>query len=242
MRYFNGIKIFKLFFAVLVVVLNTSVAFGDATEQLLRLASSGKVSAKTIERLIEAGANVNARSEGEFYGPEGQTALMLLAGGNMREEDMNIKERLEAVDMLIKYGADVNARDNYGTTALMFSRNPESTKILIKAGANVHAQDKTGSTALINLSMYDEACESIKILIKSGANVNVMDNNGITALMQAAQFNERSDNVKALIKAGANVNIKSVYSTTALMEAVYSTYSSRNTKGPEYSTKLTIQM
>ena len=78
-----------------------------------------------------------------------------------------------------------------------FHGNKEICELLIKAGANVNAVDKNGKTALIHAAYrhvgysgdyksenYEEFC---RLLIKSGADVDAVDNNGKTALMWAAQ-------------------------------------------------------
>lgn len=103
---------------------------------------------------------------------------------------------VEQTDFLIRAGADVNAKNKFGTTALMVA-TPEQAVSLIKAGADVNAADNNGSTALI-LSNYEKA----RILIAAGANVNAKTKSGLTALM-VANTNEYS---QMLIAAGANVN------------------------------------
>ena len=53
----------------------------------------------------------------------------------------------------IKNGADVNARDEDGSTALMYAvvlnTNPDVIKALIAAGADINAKDEEGRTALM---------------------------------------------------------------------------------------------
>jgi len=55
---------------------------------------------------------------------------------------------------LINAGADVNAKDNYGTTPLIFAAISGSTEImqaLIDKNADVNAKDRNGRTALIEV-------------------------------------------------------------------------------------------
>ncbi len=71
-----------------------------------------------IEELIQAGAEVNVR----IYG--GLTPLMVAAGGNSR-----------ILRALIKAGADLNAADDRGATALRWAEDsPENHQILRDAG------------------------------------------------------------------------------------------------------------
>ena len=57
-----------------------------------------------------------------------------------------------AIEVLLKAGADINARDKGGWTPLMraarWNQNPEVIEVLLKAGANARAKDKQGKTAL----------------------------------------------------------------------------------------------
>ncbi len=190
-------------------VSDRSSVLGTATEQLLRAVQSEHVNARTIERLIEAGADVNAKDE------DGRTALMLIAEANHRNSRNTLRE---AIAMLIKYGADVNAKDNYGRTALMSAHsNAEATKALIKTGANVNARDEGGYTALMGANNAEVA----KALIKAGADVNARTEGGFTALMRASQsFYGSLEVAQVLIKAGAKVNARDEVGRTALIYAV----------------------
>jgi ankyrin repeat protein len=84
-----------------------------------------------VRLLVEAGANVNA------HGWFGETALFSL------DED--------AVQELIRQHADLEARNEYGETALVETVSSSIADLLIKAGADVNSQDNDGETALIRL-------------------------------------------------------------------------------------------
>jgi ankyrin repeat protein len=74
---------------------------------------------ETIEELIEAGSEVNVRICG------GLTPLMIAAAGNSR-----------ILRAIIRAGADLNATDDRGETALRWAKDsPENYKILKDAGA-----------------------------------------------------------------------------------------------------------
>ena len=74
---------------------------------------------ETIEELIQAGSEVNVR----IYG--GLTPLMIAAAGNSR-----------ILQAIIRAGADLNATDDQGATALRWAKDsPENYKILKDAGA-----------------------------------------------------------------------------------------------------------
>ena len=82
----------------------------------------------------------------------------------------------------IKEGANVNAWDGYGFTALMlaarYRRDTEVIKILVAAGADVNARDRSGWTALMCAAFWNTDPDVVKALIGAGANVNARDNNG----------------------------------------------------------------
>jgi ankyrin repeat protein len=123
----------------------------------------------------------------------------------------------EVAKMLIEAGADVNANDYMGKTALILAYqegNEEIVKLLIDGGADVNAEDKEGQTAL----MKTGSSEAAKMLIEAGADLNEGDYRGKTALIMASQ--EGSEGlVKLLIDAGADVNAKDSYGQTALFIA-----------------------
>jgi len=75
----------------------------------------------------------------------------------------------ERVRLLLENGANVNARDRYGWTALMwavFKGYKEIVKLLLENGADVNVRDFFGNTALKFASMKI-GCEEIVELLKS---------------------------------------------------------------------------
>lgn len=127
------------------------------------------------------------------------------------------QEDFEQIVKLVLAGADVEAKNGNGWTALVraaINGYKEISEILVKAGANINAKDEDGKTALMWLSMC-EAKERVDMLIKLGADVNVKGKNDQTALIFSVIVG-RSQIVKMLIDAGADVNAKDAYGQTAL--------------------------
>lgn len=87
-------------------------------------------------------------------------------------------------------GANINAKDENGKTALMKAisySSPEVVKLLIDAGADVNAVDNRGKTALI-LAATQCSYPVTKFLIEAGAKVNAKDYKGETAWYKAASY------------------------------------------------------
>ena len=108
----------------------------------------------------------------------------------------------EKVKLLIEKGADIDAKDNDGVTALMYvsrAGDLEIAKYLLENGADINAKDsKWGYTALIYAAEYVNL-EIVQFLIESGADVNIKNNDGKTAL----DLVETEEIKKVLRKAGA---------------------------------------
>ena len=190
---------------------------------------------------IKLGANVNAEvyswevvyegwkftTDKNKVGSNRISRTTLLAYALSTDTNENI------VELLIKAGADVNAKDDYpfGCTALMYVINNDQkdiAELLIKAGADVNAKTHDGWTALMGAAGCNgkDVAES---LIKAGADVNAKTHDGWTALMMAARCDGK-DVAELLIKAGADVNAKTHDGWTALMETASNYYDIKNKK------------
>jgi len=194
---------------------------------------SGTQVADIVKVLLDHGAHVNAIDPKSHWTP-----LMHIA----------LRNRPEAVEVLLHAGADINAKDAEGETALMKVTSDglvNIVELLLKHGANTSLTNKLDETALdmaiyqkqkeiagmlmadkksigsktINAAMYQKDTPLLKKLIEAGADVNQQDENGQTLLMEAADQGDL-DMVKMLLEHQAKVDIKSKFGGTPFTRAV----------------------
>jgi len=116
-----------------------------------------------------------------------------------------------AVKALLKDGADVNAAQGDGMSALHWAAdrgNAELAELLIYAGANLSAQTRIGQYTALHLAGKSGSAAVTKALLKAGADVNVRStNSGVTPLHLAASSGS-AETVTVLLDAKADVNAK----------------------------------
>jgi uncharacterized protein len=125
------------------------------------------------------------------------------------------------VATMIQKGADVNAPETNGTTALqwaVYQQNTGMVKRLLAAGAKVRVINDFGSSPMQQAAVTGNA-EIIRMLLAAGADVESANADGQTALMVVARTG-KVDAARLLLDAGANVNAtESFGGQTALMWA-----------------------
>jgi uncharacterized protein len=124
------------------------------------------------------------------------------------------------VSTLLRAGADVNATQVDGTTALhwaVYNDDAEIAALLLKSGAKVNVTNRYGVPPL-SLACANGNAHLVKLLLDAGANANASRPGGETVLMTAARTGNL-EAVKALLARGANVNAQERRNQTALMWA-----------------------
>ncbi len=96
-------------------------------------------------------------------------------------------ENSDACKILINCGANPDAQDRHGNTALhwaVYGNLDGIASLLIAHGANIDVQDKHGNTAL-HWAVVEKREATILLLIKNNANCDIQDKHGYTALQCA---------------------------------------------------------
>ncbi len=129
---------------------------------------------------------------------------------------------LAAVESLLRKNADVNVREEDGTTALGWAAhrgNVRMAELLLAKGANPSLTNEMGIGPLL-LAITNASPAMIELLLVKGADPNVARENGETPLMAACRLGQ-TDTVKMLLERGANPNAKDrKFEQTALMWAM----------------------
>lgn len=124
---------------------------------------------------------------------------------------------------LLKKGADVNAPQGDGMTALHWAATNNQLDLvdaLVKAKANVNAATRNGSYTPLHMASKEGHAAIVRRLLKAGSNAKAVTSTGdVTALHFAAGAGS-ADAVTALLDRGAVVNAReTVWGQTPLMFA-----------------------
>ena len=135
--------------------------------------------------------------------------------------DAASKGNIAEIERLLKRGADVNAQQADGATALQWAAYRGDAKMverLLKAGAKPGLANRNGATPLWLAAARGDAAV-IQALLKGSADANEPLPLGRRPLMMAARAGN-VDAVRALLEHGADVNAsESERGTTAMMQA-----------------------
>lgn len=175
----------------------------DATAMLQRALCAAEPDWKGADTALRAGASLHAtvpRASG----------MRLLACVSARGQN-------DRVLWLLERGADPNAMDITGTTALTVairSRHTETARLLLAHGANPNAPTAAGQTPLMTAACG--AVETARLLLDAGAIPDARDREGQSALMYAAEFG-CVEAIGLLLEHGADPNARDRDGQTPLM-------------------------
>ncbi|KAK6827461.1 serine/threonine-protein kinase ripk4 [Apiospora arundinis] len=172
----------------------------DKSKDPLRAAIHATADIRTIELLIEHGADLH--DQDDF----GDTPL----------DEALVKDYTEAAKLIIEHDNEVGFHDNLGDSTLFKAIDHSQRnrwdltliELMIDKGAEVtDLEYETNKSSLVHLLSYENySKKAAKLLIEAGADVDGSDNNGNTPLIHASRANDL-EIATLLINHGAYVNI-----------------------------------
>ncbi|MDQ6799670.1 MAG: ankyrin repeat domain-containing protein [Acidobacteriota bacterium] len=196
----------KLIFFLAMVVLIAAGAFAaDVNKNDAFLKAVEERDVRAVKRFLAGGIDVKAHNS------SGETALHLAAANDTDD----------IIALLVKAGADVNAKDDRGRTPLFAAvtngyGGVKATPPLIAAGADLKTTYQSGNSIVFEAANSDAAVP-LQALIKAGAEIDAPNEQGDTPLFLAASLGRKV--TPLLIKLGANVNAKNKEGDTPLISA-----------------------
>ena len=172
------------------------------------------------EVLLENGAIINAKDI------RGNQVLHYSCQGYCKKHWADSKSTFE---ILLSHGAELDARNNDGSTPLLEATaaiSLDGLQVLLQNGANANAKDNQGHQALHYLcqsvhhkearySTVEEISLLVEVLLENGADLDVRDDHGYTPLHWAVTWGH-TPYVQALLLNGASINVKDKNGNEAL--------------------------
>ena len=183
--------------------INDKDTFGNTP--LMNAVQSSTFSA--IKYLVSAGANVNDKINSDR-----DTAIFYAAKFGMYRTAIE----------LMKYGAEVNVRNNAGITPLLLaltSNNPDIAIAMLDEGGALPDFPMSNGVYPLLVAAQLNYLHAVEKLVEKGAKIDQRTNTGETSLMFAGVANN-AQVMEFLLKHGAKVNIQNNIGLTAVMLAV----------------------
>lgn len=177
---------------------------------------------EVAEFLRSAGAQLNL-SEAAACGLTDEVRALLAAGASPDKgaaiAHAARSENLEIIILLVEAGANINAQDSDGNTALHHAAQGEMHDIarylLTKCNALADIENDDEETPF-DLAIHSDDTEMVRLFLDNRTlNVNRKDYTGATALHHAVEA-ENTELVQILLSAGAKVNTKDSLGDTPL--------------------------
>ncbi|HEY7569182.1 MAG TPA: ankyrin repeat domain-containing protein [Gemmatimonadaceae bacterium] len=137
--------------------------------------------------------------------------------------DAAMRKDAAAVKQLLKQGAEVNAAQGDGMTALHWAamhNDAELARMLLYAGARKDAATRNGTYTPLHLAARTGSAAVVKALLDAGADANTATTSGGATPLHLAAAQGNTETISALLDHGAQVNAKEgAWGQTPLMWA-----------------------
>lgn len=201
-----------------------------------------KQSVPTIRALIDGGADVNMKNSyghsllvdaiTHYRRPDLSVVKVLVDSGvNIHSVDKQGKslghflsssrKNIEAIDLLVDLGLDINVFSLASYTPLMnasYNGDIKAVKWALSKGAKPNLTNKYGNSAL-HYAIKNNKFNVIDALLSHGADVSVINKKGQTALHYATTFGDEKS-IKTLVDRGVDLNAVDEQGQTALTIAI----------------------
>ena len=137
----------------------------------------------------------------------GRGAIVHYLRDSSRDANTDQNLVLKYIKYFVSQGADVKAKDDYGTTPLHIAageKNSELVKFLVSKGADVHAKNNDGITPL----HFAENLDVARLFVSKGADVNAKDDKYGATPLHIAVAAGNIEIIEFLVSKGADINAK----------------------------------
>lgn len=146
--------------------------------------------------------------------------LFIISGADLKIKSVNGQSLLELaiktknfdiVELIVKYGADVDELDSYKLDDII--------KIFLASGTDLKTKS-LGGKSLLELAIKINNVEFVELLLKHGVDVNQLDsgkNTQLTKLLDNDYLNKNQKKIaKLLLEAGTDIKVKNIYGYNAI--------------------------
>ncbi|MFQ5571831.1 MAG: ankyrin repeat domain-containing protein [Rhodothermales bacterium] len=200
----------RYFVFLILSTIGAASAFAQANslhQQFADALSSGNLD--SLQLLINEGIDVNAHLV--FFADSPHSVSL---------HPIRFAKTRDVATFLIQQGADVNAQDTLGNTALhdaVAMKRTEVAALLLENGANPNLKGSYGRTPL-HVAVMEEHVTLVRLLRGYGADINAQTENGMTVL-HLAVIDNNVELVKLALLEQIDPTLKDTYGNTALQWA-----------------------